>query len=302
LTLIKTRTITSAPTFGAASIGGLFAVIGTAYVSLKARADDSKSPRERQFMVRMFRKRATVYLLWVAVYVVARKCDFFRLQICIDIFAAAFIFYFSCIDLLILAREQNLRRRQIQIEDNTYVKAEWTMPRKVTDPTADSVNVKNILKALRFAAFGMILTFTIWFQFGGAQTLYRAWKLRLKFPVVEASLIIAAVIMTAGFAVSIYTGLLGWRKRPRFMPIRGDGPQPRSLVVFPIMFPIMIGLMTLFVFNLHQVDPVGSDASNFTSPAEVLVFNLVVVLVYAVFTIRTIGILAKRRKYSVDKK
>jgi hypothetical protein len=49
------------------------------------------------------------------------------------------------------------------------------------------------------------------------------------------------------------------------------------------------------------VDPVGSDASNVASPTEVLVFNLVVVLVYTAFTIRTIGILARRRKYGVDK-
>jgi RNA polymerase sigma factor (sigma-70 family) len=304
LTLVKAATIKSAATFGAGSIGGLFATIGAAYVSLKARADDSKSSRERQFMVRMFRKRATVYLLWVAVYVVAKKCGFFRVQINIDIFAAAFIFYFSCIDLLILAHRQNLRRRQMQIEDNTYVKAEWTMPRKVTDPTVDAFNVKNILKALRFAAFGMILMFTLWFQFGGAQTLYRAWKLRLKFPVVEASLIIAAVIMTVGVAVSIYTGLLGWQKRPRFMPIRWEGPPPPGFIVFPIIFPIVVGLMTLakFDFYQYQVDAVGSNASNFTSPTEVLVFNLVVVSVYTAFTIRTIGILAKRRKYSVDKK
>ena len=303
LTLVKAVTIKSAATFGAGSIGGLFATIGSAYVSLKARADDSKSPRERQFMLRMFRKRAAVYLLWLAVYVVAKKCDFFRVQIHIDIFAATFIFYFFCVDLMILAREQGLRRRQIQIEDNTYVAAEWTLPRKVTDPTVNVVNVKNMLKALRFAAFGMILMYAIWFQFGGAQTLYRAWKLRLKFPVVEASLLIAAVIMTAGLAVSIYTGLLGWQKRPRFMPIRGDGTPPRGFLVFPIMFPIVIGLMTLAKFDLCQyLANDGLHDSVMVSPNEVLVFNLIVVLVYTAFTIRTIGILAKRRKYSVDKK
>src|ERR1700690_377055 len=116
LTLVKAVTIKSAAAFGAGSIGGLFAAIGTAYVSLKARADDSKSPRERQFMVRMFRKRMTVYLLWLAMYFIAIKCDFFRVPIHFDFFAAAFIFYFFCVDVLILAREQNLGRRQIQIE------------------------------------------------------------------------------------------------------------------------------------------------------------------------------------------
>ena len=298
VTLVKAVTIKSAATFGAVSIGGLFAGIGTAYVSLKARADDSKSPREWQFMVRMFRKRMTAYLIWVAVYVVAMKCDFFQVPIHFDFFLAAFVFYVFCVDLLILAREQNLRRRQLQIEDNTYVEAEWTMPRKDTDPTANSVNVKSILKAVRFGAFGIISGYMIWW-IGGAQPVFiQAWKLRLKYPVVETSLIIAALIMTAGFILAITIGFLGWRKRPRFLQIHGDGPQPRSFVVFPIMFPIIIGLMTLLVFDFYQyqVDAVGSDASNFTSPTEVLVFNFIVVLVYTAFSIRTIEILAKRRK------
>jgi RNA polymerase sigma factor (sigma-70 family) len=300
LALVKAATIKSAATFGAGSIGGLFAVIGSAYVSFKARADDSKSPRERQFMVRMFRWRATVYLLWVAVYVVATKCDFFRVPIYFDFFAAASIFCFSCVDWLILAGRQNLHRRQIQIEDNTYVAAEWTVPRKVTDPTVGAVNVKNILKALRFWIFWVVLLYAIWFQFGGVHSLYQIWKVRAKHPVAEAtiiSFIIAPVIAP-------YIRFLVWRKRPRFGPIHGDGPQPRGLVVFPIMFPIMIGLLTLFIFNIHQdrVDAVASDTANLISPTQVMVFYLAVVLVYTAFTIRTMGILAKRRKkYRMDK-
>ena len=302
LTLVKAATIKSAATFGAGSIGGLFAVIGSAYVSLKAHADDSKSPRERQFMVRMFRIRTAAYLLWVAVYVVATRCGFFQTPLHFDFFLAAFFFYFFCIGGMILAREQGLRRRQIQIEDNTYVEAEWTMPRKVTDPTVDAVNVKNMLKALRFWIFGPILMYTIWFQIYG-HNLYQAWKLRLKFPVVERALIFAVVIMAAGFVVGIYTRFLIWRKRPRFIPIRGEGPQPRGLVVFPIIFPIVIGLITLAVFDLYQclANDGRHDSTTVASPTEVLVFNLAVVLVYTAFTIRTIGILARRRKYSVDK-
>lgn len=298
LTLVKVATIKSAATFGAGSIGGLFATIGAAYVSLKAHADDSKSPRERQFMVRMFRKRMTVYLIWVAMYFIAIKFNFFGVPIHFDFFLAAFAFYFFCIDLMILAREQHLRRRQIQIEDHTYVAAEWTMPRKVTDPTAGPVNVKNMLRALKFWVFGTILTCTIWFQLGSVHTIYQGWKARAQHPVAEVCLVIALSIMTVGFAVAPYTRLLQWQKCPRFGPIRGDGPPPRSLVVFPIIFPIVIGLLTLVVFDIHQhrVDAVASDAANFISPTDVLVFYLVVALVYTAFTIRTIGILARRRK------
>jgi RNA polymerase sigma factor (sigma-70 family) len=301
LTLVKALTIKSAATLGAGSIGGLLAVFGSAYVSLKAHADDSKSPRERQFMVRMFKIRTTAYLLWLAVYVVGTKLNFFQAPIHFDFFLAAFIFYFFCIGGMILAREQGLRRRQIQIEDNTYVEAEWTMPRKVTDPTVDALNVNNILKAFRFWIFGVILIYTIWFQIYG-HNLHQAWELRLKFPVVERAFLFAVGIMAAGFVVGIYTGFLQWKKRPRFMPIRGDGPTPRGLVVFPIMFPIVIGLLTLTVFDVHQcLVNDGLHDSVMASPNEVLVFYAAVVLVYTAFTIRTIGILARRRKGGRDK-
>jgi hypothetical protein len=256
-----------------------------------------------QFMVRMFRRRAVVYLLWLAVYVVAIKCDFFQTPMHFDFFLAAFVFYFFCVDLLILAREQALRRRQIQIEDHTYVPAEWTMPRKVTDPTVDAVTVKNMLKALRFWIFGSILACTIWFQLGGAHALYEAWKVRLKFPVADRALIIALSITAASFTAAPYTRFLQWRKCPRFGPIRGDGPPPRGLIVFPILFPIVIGLLTLAAFDIHQrLKNDGFHDSVMASPAEVLVFYFVVVSVYTAFTIRTIGILARRRKNCLDKK
>jgi RNA polymerase sigma factor (sigma-70 family) len=295
LALIKGATAKGIMSF--ASLGGLLALFGSAYVSLKAQADDSKSPRERQFMVRMFWKRATVYLLWAAGYFIAQRLGFFHSPICFDFFAAAFVFYLFCVDLLILAREQNLRRRQIQIEEHTYNEAEWTLPRKVTDPTTGSVNVKNMLTALKFCIFWTILVMTIWFQFGGAHALYEGWKVRSKHPAAEVCLIISLSLMAASFAASPYTSLCGWQKRPRFVPIRGDGPPPRSLLFFPIIFPIKIGLITLLVFDVHEcLIGDGSHDSEMVSLNGVIAFNAVVFLVYTVFTIRTIGILAKRRK------
>jgi len=297
LTLVKAVTIKSAATFGAGSIGGLFATIGSAYVSLKAHADDSKSPRERQFMVRVFRKRMTGYLIWVAMYFIAAKCDLFQKPLCFDFFAATFVFYFFCVDWMIFGREQGLRRRLIQIEDKTYVEAEWTQPRKVTDPTVSTFNAKNMLKAFRFGIFRLILVCTMWFQLGFGHTLYLGWKVRSQHPVAEVCLFISLAIMAATFVMSPYTQLLSWQKFPRFMPIRGDGKTPRGFIVFPIMFPIVIGLLTLAVFGIHEHwANDGRHDSVMLSPNEVLVFYGVVLAVYTAFTIRTVGILAKRRK------
>jgi RNA polymerase sigma factor (sigma-70 family) len=296
LTLAKGATMKSVMTLG--SISGWFAVFGSAYVSIKANADDSKSPRERQFVIRMFRTRWAVYLLWLAAYLVARKFNIFQTPIYFDYFAAAFVFYFCCIDLLILAREQHLRRRQIQIESNTYMEAEWKMPRRVTDPTINAVTVKNMLKALRFSIFGSILIYAIWFQIGVGHTfIHQAWKMRLKYPAVERAFIFAASIMTIGFFVGIYTGFLQWRKQPRFIPIRGDGPPPRTFVLFPIIFPMVIGLLTLANFDIHEcLLNDGLHDSIIASPTEVVIFNAVIILVYTAFTIRTIGILDRRRQ------
>jgi RNA polymerase sigma factor (sigma-70 family) len=303
LTLVKVATIKSAATFGAGAIGGLFATIGSAYVSLKAHADDSKSERERQFMVRMFRKRMTGYLIWVTMYFIAAKCDFFHKPIYFDFFAAAFVFYFFCIDLMILAREQGLRRRQVQIEDKTYVEAEWTQPRKATDPAVKAFNVKNMLKAFRFSIFGSILILTIWFQLGGAHALYMGWKVRSQHPVAEVFFFITLSLMAASFMAAPYTSLFGWQKRPRFMPIHGDGPTPPTFVVFPIVFPIFIGLLTLAAFNLHEwLKYDGRHDSAMATPHEVMVFYAAVILFYTAFTIWTLGILARRRKYGGGQK
>jgi len=301
LALVKGATMKGFMTFG--SISGLLALFGSAYISFQARAADSKSTREEQFMLRTFRKRTIPALLWLVAYFIALKLDFFRSPICFDYFAAVFVFYFFCVDWLILARETNLRRRQIQIEDNSYVEAEWTMPRKATDPAAGPVKMVNLLKAVRFAALGIVSGAMVGFQIaGGQQTFARAWVLRSRYPVVERSLIFAALLIIAGCSLAMFFSFLGWQKRPRFLPIRGDGPPPRTLVVFPIMFPIVIGLIMLAVFNLFQyLVNDGLHDSTMASPNEIIIFNAVVISVYAAFTIRTIGILARRRKFGMNK-
>jgi RNA polymerase sigma factor (sigma-70 family) len=268
LTLVKILTLKGAASFGAAAIGGLLAVIASAYFSLKAHVDDSKSPRERQFVLRMIRKRMVVYLVWLATYLVARELGLFQTPIYFDFFAAAFVFYVFCVDLLILHHEQHYRRREIQIEDHTYVEAEWTMPRKVTDPKANTLGskVKNVLKGVGFVAFTFVAVgfggpiYSLMFDKGASSAA----------PGLGTNILIMILLILLGFKQ--------WQNQPRFQP-GGPRPQflgPRKFIIFPIMFPIMIGLFTL------------------------LVFNLTVVFVYAAFTFRTMRILARRRQAGAD--
>jgi RNA polymerase sigma factor (sigma-70 family) len=254
------------------SLGGLLAMLGGFYVSLKAQADDTKSPRERQFMFQSFGKQAllrTIFiLLWVAAFFAATNLGFFRSPIHLDFLVAAFIFSFCVYAVMMFARHSR-RRRQIQMEDNTFVEAEWTMPRNVTDATTGSAGAKSKdrLKVARFMALGIGMAVFVITQ--------ESWRQNLGH----------AVLMTALFALFLWWGFLTWRNHPRFQ-------SPRSNWI-NITFPVFMGLMTLFFFNRHQyLARAGQDVSSIASPAEVLAFNLVVVLAYAVF----VGILVWRRK------
>jgi len=60
-----------------------------------------------------------------------------------------------------------------------------------------------------------------------------------------------------------------------------------------VVFPVIVGLLTLFFFNYHQyLARTSSDVSRIASPTEVFTFNFAVVLAYAAFT----GIVAWKRK------
>ena len=249
------------------SLGGLFAMLGGAYVSLRAQADDSKSPRERQFMLQVFGKRTLASLLLFATFFAVMKLDFFRAPIRFDLLMAAFGFFISVYAVIVFAWHTR-RRQQIQMEDNTFVEAEWTIPRKVTDSTTDSVGTKSKdrLKAVKFMALGIGMTVWVMTQ--------EEWKQHLGH----------AALITAYFALALIWSFFQWRNRPRY-------PSPRS--GWFVVFPVLIGLMTLFFFNRQQyLAQAGSDVSSIASPVVVVSFNLVVMLVYGVF----IGILVWKRK------
>jgi len=249
------------------SLGGLFAMLGSAYVSFRAQADDSKSPRERQFMLQVFGKRMLLSLLLFAVFFAALKLDFFRAPIRFDFLAAAFAFFICAYGVIVFAWHSH-RLQQIQIEDNTFVEAEWTMPRKVTDSTADSVGTKakDRLKAVRFMAFAIVMAVWVITQ--------ESWKQHLGH----------AILVTAYFTLALFWSFLKWQNRPRYQSLRSG---------WVIAFPVLLGLMTLFFFNLHQYwARAGSDISRIASPTVIIIFNLTVILAYAVFA----GILAWKRK------
>jgi hypothetical protein len=271
----------------AGSLGSLFVLLGSVYVSLTAQAEDSKSPRERQFVFGMCGMRMCFILLSFATFFIAMQFAFFLVPIHFDYLVAAFFFYF-CVDAVFLFAYQSYRRQQIQIEDKTYVEAEWRIPRRFTDSKADSVSSKmnDRLRLVRLAAFGIVSGTMVGALVGGFGVMVatqRTWQQQEQDwggPILVTACIAAAVITL------LHLGFAGSKFLPRF-----SEPQRSRSFFVP---PIIMGLCTLFFFNFRQyVAHTAGNTFNRASPTEILVFNVIVVLAYAAFIN---GIRAWKRK------
>jgi RNA polymerase sigma factor (sigma-70 family) len=295
--IIKGATMKSAATFGSA--GGLLAMLGSAYISFKAYAADSKSPREEQFMLRMFARRTVFALLFAAAVLVAVKFDFFHMPMHVDVIVAAFFFY-TCVDAVILSGQQTGGRKQIQIEDNTYVEAEWTIPRKFTDPPADSAGsrAKNLLRGLRFTAFAMVsgamlsavlsaLIVVMMVSVMAASTRqawgqHPVWRQLLERNRLQTVLVSFCLGQVAG----VFIIFKRWQSVPRFQSMR-------SGKFFHIGFPTWMALLTLSVVNVHQffnfyksLPKATPDIFSTASLLGIYIFNLAVTLAYVAYFIR----------------
>jgi len=250
-------------------LGGFFAMLGGAYVSFMAQVDDSKSPRERQFMLRTFGKRICFTLLLLAGFIVVVKMDFFHAPVrLLYYFVAALGFLVTVYSSIMLPRYTR-QRQQIQLEDNTFDPAEWTRSRKLTEAATDSTGkARNGRTAVKFMALGLgALVFVV---------LQESWKQHLG----------RAVLVTAYMTVAILWGFLRWQNRPRFASFRN----------FVIVFPVSMGLITLFFFNWQQyLAHLGANTSRMVPLNEIFIFNLVVTLVYAAL----VGLLVWQRKTDV---
>jgi RNA polymerase sigma factor (sigma-70 family) len=202
------------------SLGGLFATLGGAFITLRAQADDTKSPRERQFVLQMIGIRLIAILLFGAVCFGIGKFDFFLAPVTREILKAAYIFSICVLGMGFFIYSSR-RQCQIQIEEKTFVEAEWTMPRRNTDSVTNLLGAKSNtnLKAVKFRALGLVLSAIIIFQ--------APWKQHLGH----------AILFSAGCALALFWSYRSWQNRPRYQSLRSG---------WVVVFPIMMGLMTLF--------------------------------------------------------
>jgi RNA polymerase sigma factor (sigma-70 family) len=238
---------------GLGTLGGFLAMLGGTFVTLRAQADDTKSPRERQFLLRMIGLRIVTALVSLAAFYGIR-------QISNDAFAhemvlGAFLFVLAvCITLLLdyTGRHQ----RQIQIEEGTFSEAEWKAPRRETDfASGERSRMKRYFKAAGFLAF-----FLVWFAIMSIEAPWKQARAR-------------AAIMSGGLAITLALAFRNWQRRPRFPSLRPGG--------LLLISGSMCGL-TLLHYNLRQYES-GLWISNAAALPGVILFNAVVLLIYAAF-------------------
>ncbi len=253
------------------TLGGLLAMLGGAYISFKAQIDDSKSPRERKFMQQQwYGKRMLISLAVFAPFFVALSLDYFRAPLHAEFLAATFLFVLCAYGTAAVAYHVRQRLR-IQIEDNTFVAAEWIRPRKATDDPGDSAEAraKARLKMVKWMAFAIGMTIFVMTQ--------ESWKQHPGH----------AVLVTAFMVVCLVRGFWQWRNMPRFQSLRAG---------WFVVFPVLLGLLTLFFFNYYQhLARISSDVSRIATPAEVIAFNVAVVLAYAAL----VGVIVLKRKSAI---
>jgi RNA polymerase sigma factor (sigma-70 family) len=239
--------------------GALWALAGgSGIVALRAQADDTKSPRERRFM---FMEAGTRYLLAIllinAIFYGGSKLEqsgYVHGPLGRGLLDGGIILVVFAIGTCAYGYNRR-RQRTIQMEDGTYVEAEWKLPRSETDSTANSPGSKSNanLRTLKLMAVSLSVTVIILVQ--------APWR---EYPVLCG-------LFAAIFALTKFMRFRSYRNRPRFECPRN------STFVWAAM---LTGSLCLLFYTLHQFGwEVGAVKPGF-SPAEMIAFILLLIVGY----------------------
>jgi RNA polymerase sigma factor (sigma-70 family) len=261
------------------SLGGIFIFLGSVYLNLRAQADDTKSPRERRFMLQMIGIRIVVtvfaFLIFLGAFFVTKK--FTANQLVSDIVFATSVF-FSAILIVVFLEYTSRCQRRIQIEEGTCVEAEWNVPRKDVEPgfhlSGNQSKLKNYVRSLRFKAFILMLVAMALMQ--------KLWNLHLK----------EAVPLLVVWFLCIFLDFTNWKNSPRYAyPFRGTNSS-MAIVFISGLITLLVANQTQYLARTLDLLHSGTNVSNATSQTALIIFNLVVILTYAAF----IGILVWKHK------
>jgi len=247
-----------------ASAGGWWALVGGAsLVSFQARAEDTKSPRERMFVWRTLLSRLVVVALLFngLAYGVAKlsASGYFHQPLHHRLLEAALLPMFFVIAVAFGAYDSR-RQRKIQVEDGTFVEAEWQLPRKETESAAGLPGNKSggYVRTLKYMAVSLSVTLIILFN--------APWRQHLAL----------SILFAACFAFSAYSRFQNFKERPRF------SSSQLSWYVYPAI-AALLGLL-YFMTPDFQI-PSAPGSLSVTSPVAMIFF---IVLILAAYPVRAV--------------
>jgi RNA polymerase sigma factor (sigma-70 family) len=252
-------------TLSAGTFAALAPLLGSGYFHLKAEVENAKSPRERQFLVRMIWFRFTVAFLALAVPLVVAVMNpsLFKQPGVIEFGFAGYCFL-GAIESAARMMYFHRRRRQIQIEDDTWEESDRSEEAKPAGLLADLSDTNS--KANRYSAIAAVFGLVGCILFNGT----------LMTRALSGGQWMVALLILLWFGFVSFRWIRNWRRRSR--------------LVFDARFGTLVkvvcfwGVLTLLILDfswargrLPQSNP-GAIGS-----------NIAVVLVYA----GLIGVLAR---------
>jgi RNA polymerase sigma factor (sigma-70 family) len=254
------------------SVGSLFAMLGGGFISARAEADRTKSLRERKFVFLLTSIQVGLQILIFTAIWNFGKFPLGPASFGFNIVRAIIIFLYCTLGVGLAAF---LRRRlqQIQIEEKTFHENDGKWPKKETDPAANSSGTRSNsnLKVAKLLAFSLVIV---------AITIFRILRNHdFRFAIV------VSIFYALFFSLFFFWTRRFLKNHPHRIDWSGQGRRS-GIVMIDVFGPILWGSITLLVFNLGQwvarAHPNRFHIS-VVSSAEVIGFNLIVVLAYALF-------------------
>jgi RNA polymerase sigma factor (sigma-70 family) len=239
----------SAATLGAG--GGAWGFLGSFYFAIRGNIENTKSPRERKFVV--LSTWVSMVVLVVGIFLGFALRDTIRHmdRQARDVTLAVLGFTFALYSVVVL-EYKNRRRKQIQIEDGTWVATEWTPEWKREGFSLKASRGGS--KANLYASLAFVIGIVVFVALAFSEATSGHW--------------VRALLDLGICAVALFRNLRAWKCQPRF------DARFSTLVRFVGMF----GLLTLVFYNLSLF----RRHVNVTDTGAIIGFNLAVVVAYGV--------------------
>ena len=254
-----------------ASAGGLLGLLGGGYISTRAGIENTKSPRERRFRVRMSWIGIVSAIPLLALFWAGLNAA--RHSFALEIALAALLFCMAVASVVFFIYAHR-RQRQIQIEDGTWVESEWaaekTREERLIGLTPEAASPNTYLTAGKYLAAPL------------------AWMMMLVAQAMWAGRWIPGLLILAASGLCFFLAVRVGQRWPRFSvpPAFGLLAPPFSILAW---IACAFGMFTLLEFNLRRAfGGMGTTVSDHIPRQSAIAFNLSVVVVYVLL----VGMLA----------